>query len=67
MSNNGVFPDGAAALGKALQDKKYLEVLVLKRNDIGLAGVRELQAVLVNSKTVRILDLAGNNITDAGV
>jgi len=39
----------------------------LKRNDIGLTGVKELQAVLQNSKTVRILDLAGNNITDSGV
>lgn len=42
-------------------------MLVLKRNDIGLAGVKELKAVLENSKTVRILDLAGNNITDTGV
>jgi len=57
-----VFPDGAAALGKALQDKKYLEVLCLKRNDIGLSGIKELQAALTNSKTVRILDFAGNNI-----
>lgn len=39
----------------------------MKRNDIGLAGVKELKAVLENSKTVRILDLAGNNITDTGV
>jgi hypothetical protein len=42
-------------------------VLCLKRNDIGLSGIKELQAALTNSKTVRILDFAGNNIQDEGV
>ena len=42
-------------------------MLCLKRNDIGLSGVKELQAALTNSKTVRILDFAGNHIADEGV
>ena len=42
-------------------------MLCLKRNDIGLTGIKELQAALTNTKTIRILDVAGNNITDEGV
>lgn len=60
LSSNGIFPDGALALGKALKGKRYLEVLALKKNDIGLAGLHELEDVLQNSKTIRELDLAGN-------
>lgn len=33
---NGIFAEGAIALGEALKDKKYLEVLVLKKNDINI-------------------------------
>ena len=39
LANNGIFPDGAIAVAQALADKKYLEVINLKRNDIGLQGV----------------------------
>ena len=39
LANNGIFPDGANAVGQALADKKYLEVLNLRRNDIGIQGV----------------------------
>lgn len=42
LANNGIFPDGAVAIAQALADKKYLEVINLKRNDIGLQGVQEL-------------------------
>ena len=34
------------ALGKALKGKRYLEVLALKKNDIGLSGLHELEDVL---------------------
>jgi Ran GTPase-activating protein (RanGAP) involved in mRNA processing and transport len=43
LANNGIFPDGAAAIGKALADKKYLEVLNLRRNDIGTDGIEHLE------------------------
>jgi hypothetical protein len=33
---NGIFTEGAIALGEALKDKKYLEVFVLKKNEIGI-------------------------------
>jgi hypothetical protein len=36
LNNNGIFAEGAIALGEALKDKKYLEVFNLKRNEIGL-------------------------------
>ena len=35
LSMNGIFAEGAIALGGALKDKKYVEVFVLKKNDIG--------------------------------
>jgi Ran GTPase-activating protein (RanGAP) involved in mRNA processing and transport len=38
----------------------------LKRNDVGASGCRELITALKNSKTVRVLDLSGNNIGDEG-
>jgi hypothetical protein len=33
---NGVFAEGAVALGASLKDKKYLEVFNFKKNEIGL-------------------------------
>jgi|TARA_B100000780_G_C20993779_1_gene397470 hypothetical protein len=36
LSNNGIFAEGAIALGAALKDKKYLEVFNMKKNEIGL-------------------------------
>jgi len=60
LNSNGIFPSGACALGKALKDKRYLEVLALKRNDIGITGIRELESALQLSKTIRELDLSGN-------
>ena len=63
---NGIFSEGAMALGEALKDKKYLEVLVLKKNDINIAGIRALKEVLNLSKTIKELNLAGNNICDEG-
>ena len=63
---NGIFAEGAIALGEALKDKKYLEVLVLKKNDITVAGIRALKDVLNMSKTIKELNLAGNGIGDEG-
>ena len=60
MSSNGIFPDGAHALGKALKEKRHLEVLALRKNDITFDGLSELENVLQNSKTIRELDLSGN-------
>ena len=37
---NGIFAEGAIALGLALKDKKYLEVFNLKKNEIGLQGIQ---------------------------
>ena len=63
---NGIFAEGAVALGEALKDKKYLEVLVLKKNEINIAGIRALKDVLNLSKTIKELNLSGNNIGDEG-
>ena len=66
MANNGIFPDGAKEIGIALANKKYLEVLNLRRNDIGVEGMKELEKALVVSR-IKELDLAGNKILDEGV
>jgi len=63
---NGIFAEGAVALGEALKDKKYLEVLVLKKNDINIQGIRALKEVLNLSKTIKELNLASNAIGDEG-
>lgn len=63
---NGIFSEGAVSLGEALKDKKYLEVLVLKKNDINISGIRALKDVLNSSKTIKELNLAGNSIGDEG-
>lgn len=63
---NGIFSEGAIALGEALKDKRYLEVLVLKKNDIHIAGIRALKDVLNSSKSIKELNLAGNGIGDEG-
>lgn len=63
---NGIFAEGAIALGEALKDKKYLEVLVLKKNDINIQGIRALKEVLNLSKTIKELNLASNGIGDEG-
>ena len=63
---NGIFSEGAIAIGESLKDKKYLEVFVLKKNEIGLQGIRALKDVLNQSKTIKELNLAGNNIGDEG-
>jgi len=44
-----------------------LEVLALKKNDIGFDGLHELESVLQSSKTIRELDLGCNAIGDEGV
>lgn len=54
-------------MGRALREKRHLEVLALKKNDISFDGLSELQNVLQNSKTIRELDLSGNHIGDEGV
>ena len=42
-------------------------MLALKKNDIGIDGLYELESVLQSSKTIRELDLGCNNIGDEGV
>jgi Ran GTPase-activating protein (RanGAP) involved in mRNA processing and transport len=64
---NGVFAEGAVAIGGSLKDKKYLEVFNFKKNEIGLQGMKALEEVLTLSKTVKELNLSGNNIGDEGV
>jgi len=44
-----------------------LEVLALRKNDIGIDGLHELESVLRSSKTIRELDLGCNAIGDEGV
>jgi len=41
-------------------------VLVLKKNEINVQGIRALKDVLNSSKTIRELNLAGNGIGDEG-
>ena len=36
LNTNGIFAEGAVAIGQSLKDKKYLEVFSLKKNEIGL-------------------------------
>ena len=67
LSNNGIFAEGAVALGQSLKDKKYLEVFNLKKNEMGLAGIKALEECLTNSKTLKELNLSGNNIGDEGL
>ena len=67
LSNNGIFAEGAIALGAALKDKKYLEVFNMKKNEIGLQGIKALEDCLSLSKTIKELNLSGNNIGDEGV
>jgi Ran GTPase-activating protein (RanGAP) involved in mRNA processing and transport len=38
----------------------------LKKNEINIAGIRALKEVLNLSKTIKELNLAGNNIGDEG-
>jgi Ran GTPase-activating protein (RanGAP) involved in mRNA processing and transport len=57
---------GAVAIGEALEDKKYLEVLIMKQNEIDAEGVLALQTVLQNSKNLKEINLSGNNIGDEG-
>ena len=67
LSGNGIFAEGAVALGQSLKDKKYLEVFSLKKNEIGLQGIKTLEDCLSLSKTIKELNLSGNNIGDEGV
>ena len=36
LAMNGIFAEGAIALGQSLKDKKYIEVFNMKKNEIGL-------------------------------
>ena len=42
-------------------------MLALRKNDIGIDGLSELESVLQSSKTIRELDLGCNGIGDEGV
>jgi len=50
-----------------LKDKKYLEVFNLKKNEIGFQGIKALEECFTLSKSMRELNLSGNNIGDEGV
>ena len=67
ISLNGIFGEGAVAIGQSLKDKKYLEVFNLKKNEIGLQGIKSLEDCFALSKTIKELNLTGNNIGDEGV
>lgn len=49
-----------------MKDKKYLEVFVLKKNEINVAGIKALKDVLSFSKAIKELNLSGNSIGDEG-
>ena len=66
LQSNGIFAEGAVALGQSLKDKKYLEVFNLKKNEIGIPGIKALEDCLTSSKTIKELNLSGNNIGDEG-
>lgn len=57
---------GAVAIGEALEDKKYLEVLIMKQNEIYAEGIVALQNVLMNSRNLKELNLSSNGIGDEG-
>jgi len=44
-----------------------LEVFSLKKNEIGYQGIKALEECLSLSKTIKELNLSGNNIGDEGV
>jgi len=44
-----------------------LEVFNLKKNEIGLQGIKSLEDCFALSKTIKELNLSGNNIGDEGV
>jgi len=67
LNGNGIFAEGAVAIGASLKDKKYLEVFNLKKNEIGLQGIKTLEDCLSLSKTIKELNLTGNNIGDEGL
>ena len=53
-------------MGQSLKDKKYLEVFNLKKNEISFQGIKALEECLGLSKTIKELNLSGNNIGDEG-
>ena len=44
-----------------------MEVFNLKKNEIGLQGIKSLEDCFALSKTIKELNLSGNNIGDEGV
>lgn len=64
---NGIFSEGAVALGESLRDKKYLEVFNVKKNEIGLQGIKAMEDCLNLSRAIKELILSGNNIGDEGL
>jgi len=50
-----------------LKDKKYLEVFNIKKNEIGLQGIKSMEDCLSLSRTIKELNLSGNNIGDEGI
>jgi len=66
MSDNGVFAEGARALGIALRRNRSLASLTLASCGLGLAGARSIAGALRHNRALRVLDLNGNRLTDAG-
>jgi hypothetical protein len=66
LSDNGVFAEGARALGIALRRNRSLASLTLASCGLGVAGGRSIAAALRHNRALRVLDLNGNRLTDEG-
>lgn len=65
LKNNKIAGNNAgAALGELLTSSKSLMVLDLRWNEIGTLGAKSLLAGLKENSTLKVLELAGNNIPE---
>ncbi len=68
LQKNKITGKGATILANALYNNTTLIELYLSKNQISDIGVHALaQTLVVNSSTLKVLDLYSNNITDEGI
>ena len=66
LTDNNTGPEGAVALGRALEFNKILQRLYLRVNNIGPEGAVAIGRALEFNNTLQELDLSYNNIGNDG-